>query len=330
MKEWGINPKWVKDGVMLLGHQRSTAGSLASRHPHSSWGHVSGLPNTRQDTVQHHQRRFLGLHDCWSTKKIKVNLSGHGHVFPPFRQGKARAWLEIPSESKPRRTFWTVLGQHESSMEAEDDLTCMGTVKKTRWPWKAEGLVAVSLPLPTPPSWAYSCTLLQRDNSSPCSPFSSILANGKFLQECVHHIWRRRWQPTPSHYSRTACTLKYWSEEANFHLVKGTELQTSNKDCPQNHLLDSKCLSCIYMGIWGLLRLQVKAPKSFSRLNARLMSVHLRWNFEWQSLNKFFKSKSRLRCWQASFWTQLTQMPLSWPYPVEFLFGVQDPQIYSY
>lgn len=118
--------------MILLGHQRSTAGSLASRHPHSSWGHGSGLPNTRQDTVQHHERHFLGLHDCWSTKKIKVNLSGHGHVFPPFRQGKARAWLEIPSESKPRRTFWTVLGQHESSMEAEDDLTCMGIVKKTR------------------------------------------------------------------------------------------------------------------------------------------------------------------------------------------------------
>ena len=42
-------------------------------------------------------------------------------------------------------------------------------------------------------------TLLQRNNSSPCSPFSSILAKGKFLQECVHHIWRRKWQPTPSH-----------------------------------------------------------------------------------------------------------------------------------
>lgn len=53
-------------------------------------------------------------------------------MFPALRQGKARAWLEIPSESKPRRIFGTVLGQHESSMEAEDDLACMGTVKKTR------------------------------------------------------------------------------------------------------------------------------------------------------------------------------------------------------
>lgn len=118
--------------MILLGHQRSTASSLASRLQHNSWGHMRGFPNTRQDTVQHHERSFLGLHDYWGTKKIKVNMGGHSHVFPLFRQGKARAWLGIPSESKPRRTFWTVLGQHESSMEAEDDLACMGTVKKTR------------------------------------------------------------------------------------------------------------------------------------------------------------------------------------------------------
>lgn len=112
---------------------------------------MRGLPNTRQDTVQNHGRRLL----CMTIGPLRrSNLIWVGTA----KQGKARAWTWLVGcdQEVTLEEHSGLFGvQHESSMEAEDDLACIGAVRRTRWPWKAEGLVSAPLacqPLPAGPT----------------------------------------------------------------------------------------------------------------------------------------------------------------------------------